>query len=68
MKKCIGKVILALSILFCCGLLFVVFSLLNGNVLWQREYWGLIALLLIVAGHFLALYRIIDLLEKKTKE
>ncbi|MBE6962140.1 MAG: hypothetical protein E7445_06765 [Ruminococcaceae bacterium] len=68
MKKYIGKIILMLSFLFCCGLLLVLISLSNDNLLGRSENWGLIALLLIATGHFLALYRIIDLLEKKPKE
>ena len=66
MKKYIAKIVLGLSILFCGGLLILFYSLLNGNVLWQSEYYWLIAILLIVAGHFLALFRIIDLLEKRS--
>jgi len=66
MKKCIGKIISFISVLFWCGLLILLFSLLNGNILWQKEYYFIIAALLLAAGHFLALYRIIDLLEKKT--
>ena len=66
MKKYIGIIVLGLSVLFFCGLLILLCSLLNGNILWQREFCWIIAVLLIVTGHFLALYRIIDLLEKKT--
>jgi len=65
MKKYIGKIVLFISVPFWCGLLILLFSLLNGNILWQKEFYFVIAALLFAAGHFLALYRIIDLLEKK---
>ncbi|MBQ2830006.1 MAG: hypothetical protein IJF15_03170 [Oscillospiraceae bacterium] len=65
MKKHIAKVILGISLLFFFGIIALAFSLLSKNILWQKEYLLTFGVLLTAGGLFLALYRIIDLLETK---
>lgn len=63
MKKHIGKMILGIALLFFFGIIALAFSLLSKNILWKEEHLLTFGVLLAAGGLFLALYRIIDLLE-----
>lgn len=65
MKKHIGKMILGIALLFFFGIIALAFSLLSKNILWKEEHLLAFGVLLAAGGLFLALYRIIDLLETK---